>query len=209
MTAPTVPTHQEVTDDASSGYFSGRGPGWVLLVAGSVGLVAAFVLAVEKFRLLANPLYTPSCTVNATFSCGPVMSSAAAEAFGFPNPLLGIAGFAVVTTTGTVLAAGSALPRWYWVGLQAASTAGLVFVGWLAYQSVVVIEAFCPYCLVVWGCTLTIVWYVTLRNLVALRSRLPGRTAAAVEWAARFHSSLLAGGLLGLAVGIGVTAWSG
>ncbi len=206
MIAPTLPASRDAGVEPTAG-LSDRGLGRVLLAAGGLGLVAAFVLAVEKFLLLTNPLYTPSCTVNATFSCGAVMSSPAAEAFGFPNPLLGIAGFAVVTTTGVVLAAGSALPQWYWAGLQAGATAGLVFVGWLAYQSVAVIGAFCPYCLVVWACTLTAFWYVTLHNLATVGPRLSGRARAMVDFVTRFHSSLLAGVLLALALGVGVTAW--
>ena len=69
---------------------------WVLLVCGSVGLSAAFVLLVEKIRLVADPSYVPSCSISPLLSCGSVMSTPQAELFGFPNPILGVAGFAAL-----------------------------------------------------------------------------------------------------------------
>lgn len=138
---------------------------WLLLVGGAIGLLAAFVLAVEKFAVLADPSYTPSCSINPVLSCGSVMTTPQAELFGFPNPLLGIAGFSVVTATGAALLAGARLHRWYWLGLQAGATLGAVFVHWLIFQSLYRIGALCPYCMVVWAVTIPIFWYVTLHNL--------------------------------------------
>lgn len=187
-----------------------RGVGVVLLAAGLVGLAAAFVLAVEKFRLLTDPFYVPSCTVNATLSCGPVMTSPQAEVFGFPNPLLGIAGFAALTATGAALVGGAELARWYWAGLQVGVSAGLAFVAWLAFQSVFVIGALCPYCIAVWAATITAFWYVTLCNLRhGLQPRLTGWAGALIGTAARYHSSLLALLLVGLAaLVVGGTLWA-
>lgn len=191
------------------GLLTVRGVGVTLLAAGLVGLAAAFVLAVEKFLLLTEPFYVPSCTINATMSCGPVMTSPQAEVFGFPNPLLGIAGFAVLTATGAALAGGAELARWYWAGLQAGVSAGLAFVAWLVFQSVFVIGALCPYCLAVWAATITAFWYVTLCNLRhGLQPRLTGRTGVLIGTAARYHSSLLVLLLVGLAALVaGGTLW--
>ncbi|MEV4898106.1 vitamin K epoxide reductase family protein [Nonomuraea sp. NPDC055795] len=138
---------------------------YLLLIGGGIGLVAAFVLAVEKIALLKNPEYVPSCSINPVLSCGSIMSTPQAELFGFPNPLLGVAGFAIVTTTGAALLAGAVPKRWFWAGLQIGVTAGVVFVHWLIYQSLYVIGALCPYCMVVWVVTIPIFLYVTLRNL--------------------------------------------
>lgn len=170
--------------------------GLLLLVAGLVGFAAAFVLTVEKFLLLTNPFYVPSCTVNATVSCGPVMSSPQAELFGFPNPLLGIAGFAVVAATGAALLAGGRLAGWYWAGLQVGISLAVMFVAWLISQSLFVIGALCPYCMIVWAVTLTAFWYVTLRNLAARREP---RTGGLLEFALRYHSTLLVLGLAAVA----------
>ena len=46
---------------------------WVL-IAGVVGLTAAVTLTIEKIKLLENPAYVPSCSINPVLSCGSVMS---------------------------------------------------------------------------------------------------------------------------------------
>ncbi|WP_329791804.1 vitamin K epoxide reductase family protein [Lentzea sp. DG1S-22] len=138
---------------------------WVLAVGGAVGFVASLVLTIEKIALLKNPFYVPTCSINPVLSCGSIMKTAQAELFGFPNPLLGIAGFAVVTTLGVLLLAGVELPSWVWIGLQVGATAGVAFVHWLIVESLYVIGALCPYCMVVWVVTIPIFWYTTLRNI--------------------------------------------
>ena len=130
-----------------------RGVAVSMLVAGITGLVAAAVLLVEKIALLQNPFYVPSCSINAVVSCGTIMTSAQAEVFGFPNPVLGVSTFPVVATAGVVLLAGARARPWAWWGLLAGCVAGLVFVHWLIVQSVFVIGALCPYCMVAWVCT--------------------------------------------------------
>lgn len=141
-----------------------RALAWLLLVGGAVGFAAAFVLAVERGALLADPGYTPSCSLNPVLSCGSVMQTEQAAVFGFPNPLLGVAAFPVVAATGAALLGGARMARWYWLGLQAGVTFGVVFVGWLIFQSLYRIGALCPYCMVVWAVMLPLFWYVTLRN---------------------------------------------
>lgn len=144
-----------------------RALAWLLVLGGLVGLTAAFVLMVEKVELLQDPSYIPTCSLNPVLSCGSVMSTDQAELFGFPNPLLGIAGFSVVAATGATVLAGARLARWYWLGLQVGVTAAMVFVGWLIFQSLYRIGALCPYCMVVWAVTLPLFWFVTLRNASA------------------------------------------
>ncbi|PRY59294.1 putative membrane protein [Knoellia remsis] len=165
-----------VPEPASSGTAAGTVPGqrllgWVLTVCGSVGLVAAFVLMVEKLRLLTNPFYVPSCSLSEAVNCTAVMQSDQATVFGFPNPLLGLAGFAVVVTVGVVLltGAGRELPGWFWLGLQAGVTFGVVFVTWLMTQTLFSIRAICPYCVVVWVVTIIAFCFVTAANAVAGR----------------------------------------
>jgi uncharacterized membrane protein len=154
---------------------AGRGLSTLLAIAGAVGFVAAFVLAVERIALLEDPDYVPTCSFNPILSCGSVMQTWQAEAFGFPNPLIGIAAFAVVTTVGVVLLTGASLPRWFWLGLDAGALFGVVFVHWLIVQSLYSIGALCPYCMVVWVVTIPIFWYVTVHNLQA--GHLPAPTS--------------------------------
>lgn len=180
-------TTQHDTDDAELGEDLDVVPGtdyagffdrtlrWLLPLTGVVGLVAAFTLTVEKIALVADPSYVPTCSISPVLSCGSIMSTEQAELFGFPNPLIGLVAFSVLITSGVVLATGARLPRWYWLGLQAGATLGLVFVAWLVAESLYDIDALCPYCMVVWAVVIPAFWYVTLANLTSGRF---GRRAA-------------------------------
>src|SRR5215204_2313253 len=168
---------------------AGRGLALLLTIGGAVGFLAALVLAVERIELLKDPSYVPSCSFNPVLSCGSVMQTWQAEAFGFANPLIGIAAFAAVTTIGAVLLGGAMLPRWFWLGLQVGVVFGVGFVHWLIYQSLYAIGALCPYCMVVWVVTIPIFWYVTVHNLQV--GHFPG-PAAVRRFAVRNRALVLA-----------------
>lgn len=141
---------------------------WVLIV-GAAGLAASLMLTAEKIKMLINPGYRPSCSINPVLSCGSVMAAAQEHAFGFANTLIGIVGFTVVVVTGVLAVAGVQLPQWYWVGLAAATVLGVVFIHWLIFQSLYRIGALCPYCMVVWAITIPLAVVATsiaLRPLV-------------------------------------------
>ncbi|WP_205856507.1 vitamin K epoxide reductase family protein, partial [Phytoactinopolyspora endophytica] len=124
--------------------------GWLLLIGGAIGLAGSATLAIERILLLQDPGHTPSCSFNPIVTCGAVMESWQGELFGFPNPFIGVAAFPVVMTFGVMLLAGLRPPRWMWLGLWAGTVLGAAFVTWLFTQSVYVIGALCPYCMVVW-----------------------------------------------------------
>lgn len=170
-----------------------RATGPVLLVSGLIGAVAALVLLVEKLALLTNPDYLPSCSLDEVLSCGSIMRTAQSEVLGFPNPVIGVATFPVVAAIGALLLARTPLPAWCWLALQAGATAGVAFVGWLITQSVAVIGALCPYCMVVWAMTIAIFWFVTAENLVRghLEAGPPGRLVAAHPGAASVVTALV------------------
>ena len=85
-------------------------PDVVVVGAGPNGLAAAITLTIEKIEILINPDYVPSCSINPVLSCGSVMITPQAEAFGFPNPLIGIVSFTVVMVTGVLALGRVALP---------------------------------------------------------------------------------------------------
>ncbi|GAA0433785.1 membrane protein [Acrocarpospora corrugata] len=165
-TAELSPAGDEETDGRP---FPGALP-WLLLVGGLVGFAAAFTLTVEKIALLKNPDYVPSCSINPVLSCGSVMKTPQAEVFGFPNPLIGMAAFAVVAAIGAAMLAGAEFRPWFWAGLQAGVTFGVLFVHWLVWQSLYAIGALCPYCMVVWAVTIPLFAYVTTVNLRRTRA---------------------------------------
>ena len=160
---------------------------WVLL-AGITGLVAAATLTVEKIHLLQDPSYVPSCSLNPVLSCGSVMVTPQAALFGFPNPLIGIAGFAVVVVTGVLAVSKVRLPHWYWVGMAIGTALGVVFVHWLIFQSLYRIGALCPYCMVVWAVMIplfTVVVPIALRPAggnVVLRTLYQWRWSIVALW---------------------------
>ncbi|SDT08990.1 Uncharacterized membrane protein [Friedmanniella luteola] len=171
-------------DAATAADGGGRPPGapWlgvVLGVAGALGLLAALALTVDRFRLLADPDATLACDLSPFVACGPVMTSRAGALLGFPNPLLGLAGFPVLLVTGALLLGRTALPRWYWRGLQAGVLLAAALITWLQTQSLYVIGALCLWCLLVWTVTIPAVVGVTLHNAAAghlgVRLTGPGR----------------------------------
>lgn len=135
--------------------------GWLLTTGGAVGLLAAFILSVERIVLLKEPSKALSCDFNPLVSCGQVMESWQGELFGFSNPFIGVAAFPIVVTLGVVLLSGGSLARWVWNGLWLGTLAGAVFITWLFTQSVYVIGVLCPYCMVVWAVTIPIFVYTT------------------------------------------------
>lgn len=148
-----------------------RDPRWMMLVGGAVGLAAAIILTIDKVKFLtaeaAGESTALNCDLNAFVSCGGVINTDQASAFGFPNPIIGIVGFTVVLTLGVLLAAGVRLPSWVWGGLQVGVLFGIAFVTWLQYQSIYEIQKLCPWCMVVWSMMIPLFVLVTARNLRA------------------------------------------
>jgi uncharacterized membrane protein len=179
-----------------------RGLAWLYVVGGLFGFAGAFALTLEKLEKLANPAYVPTCSINPIISCGTVMDSPQAAAFGFPNPLLGVAAFAVVITVGVALLAGFEPPRWFRVGMQLGTTFGVLFVHWLIVASLYSIHALCPYCLVVWAVTIPIFWYTTLDTLSSYDATRPAGAALA-----KLHSAILAAWYVVIVVLILVEFW--
>jgi uncharacterized membrane protein len=128
---------------------------WWVLIAGVIGLLASMTLTVEKIKILLNSSYVPSCNINPVVSCGSVMVTQA-SVLGFLNSLLGLVGFTVVVVTGVLAVTKVSLPQWYWVGLTVGVLVGAAFVHWVIFQSLYRIGALCPYCMVVWAVTISL-----------------------------------------------------
>lgn len=167
-------------EDPSEAASASRSTALVLLLAGLAGAGAALALLLDKLALLVDPTYVPSCSIDAVLSCGSIMKAPQSEVFGFPNPIIGLATFPVVAAVGAFALSRTRLPGWCWSALQLGAVAGLGFVAWLIAQSVVVIGALCPWCMLVWTVTITVFWYVTAHNLAhgRLEAGSPGRLVA-------------------------------
>ncbi len=165
---------------------------FILIIVGLVGVYCSFVLSQDKIHLLENPAFVPGCNLDPILSCGSVIITKQATAFGFPNPFIGLAAFPVLATVGLAMLAGARLKRWFWLSLEAAMLAGLAFAYWLLFQSIYRIHALCPYCLVVDVVIITGAWYVTLYNIDKKHIKLPaGKPQKVYDWIRRRHLDIL------------------
>lgn len=165
------PADQRVVDApaaeaAMPGFARDRVFGWILAVTGFVSWIAACTLTLERLEIYKDPDYVTSCDISPWVSCGTVMQTHQAELFGFPNPFIGVAGFAVVLAIGVTLIAGARMPRWYFIGLQTGITLAMVMICWLWFQALYVIHVLCPYCIVVWAMMIVLLVYTTARNII-------------------------------------------
>jgi uncharacterized membrane protein len=138
---------------------------WLLVIGGTIGFLASFILSIDKFKLLENPHFHPLCSINPVISCLSVMSTPQAAAFGFPNMFLGIAGFAMVVTVGMAMLAGGTFKPWFWRLFNLGPLFGVGFIHWLFFESVYRINALCIYCMIVWSMIIPLFLYATLYNL--------------------------------------------
>lgn len=126
--------------------------GWLfgtMLLSSCLSLTASFVLSVDAIALARNPGTQLSCNINAVISCGTVGSSWQSHVFGFPNAFLGLMAEPVVIVIAVASLGGVRFPRWFMLSAQVVYTLGLVFAYWLFSQSMFVIGALCPWCLLV------------------------------------------------------------
>ncbi len=138
---------------------------WVLTLSGSVGFIAALMLAVEQIEHLKHPGEALACDINPLIGCGSILDTWQGHVFGIPNELIGIAAGSVLITLGVLLLAGVKFPRWIWRGLQVGVLAGVAFVLWFLYESLFVLNHLCPYCMATWGAIIPIAWYVSVYNI--------------------------------------------
>lgn len=173
---------------------------YILIIVGVVGYVCAFIIMFDKVKLADNPNYIPSCNLNPIISCGSVMQSKQAHAFGFPNPFLGLGGFPIIATVGAAMLAGAKFKRWFWLSVNAGLLFAVSFCHWLFFESVYRIHALCPWCMAVWTVSIAGFWYVTLYNIDQGNIRLPaGKTKRFYGWIRRHHLDILIAWLLVIA----------
>ncbi|MEU0665412.1 vitamin K epoxide reductase family protein [Streptomyces lavendulocolor] len=179
----------------------------LLIITGAAGLLAAWVITFDKFKLLeakaAGTTFTPGCSFNPVVSCGGVMESKQATVFGFPNPMLGLVAYGIVICVGVSLLTGARFPRWYWLTFNAGCLFGVAFVTWLMYQSLYNIGALCLWCTLAWVATLFMFWYVTGHNV---RHGFLPAPAGVKALAAEFHWAVpvLHTGVIGMLI---LTRW--
>jgi uncharacterized membrane protein len=164
----------------TEGIGAGRAFAWLLVICGALGLLASWVITIDKFKLLEDPNFTPGCSLNPIISCGNIMKSEQAAAFGFPNPMIGMAAYPVVIAVGMAVIAGARYKRWFWLGLQAGTVFGVGFITWLQYQSLYNIRSLCLWCCLAWAVTILLFWYTAVHNMKHGIIRVPAKVRSAV-----------------------------
>jgi uncharacterized membrane protein len=134
----------------------------IFIVAGSIGWFASVALLVERVQSLKNPSKALSCDISPFVSCGPLFDRWQASLLGFPNAILGVAGFVIPIVIGVGIFAGANFRAWFWRCVVAGMAVAWFFVTWLFTQSVYDIGVLCPYCLVVWLSTIPMWWTVLI-----------------------------------------------
>ncbi|MFJ2822014.1 vitamin K epoxide reductase family protein [Streptomyces toxytricini] len=141
---------------------AGRGFAWLLVAA---GFPASFALTPDKFALLRDPDFAPSCNLSPGASCADVMSSAQASVLGFPDSLTGPAAYAAVVAIGCGLLACAHHRPWFRAGPDVATLLGAGFCMRLMSQALYATGALCPRCCPAWAATIALFRYTTVHTL--------------------------------------------
>jgi uncharacterized membrane protein len=165
----------------------------ILIVGGIVGVFASLMITIEKFDLIQNPSASFICDLNPVISCGSVMESKQASAFGFMNTYIGLLGFPILVTIGVAMLAGARFRRWFWLGTVGGLGLGVLFAYWLLFESIYRINALCPYCLSVDVALTTVFWYVLLYVVGNGYLRFGQKTRRVAAFARKHHLDILIG----------------
>ncbi len=195
MTTASAPAEPEVWDPAQ------RPGGWrnsrtfiftEMLVFAIASLLAAWVLSYDAILLAKNPGDALSCDINPLISCSKVAISQQAQVFGFPNAFFGMVAEPVVMTIAVASLARTVFPRWFMFTANAVYLLGVIFALWLLSQSLFVIHALCPWCLVVTFSTTLVFtsmlqWNI-LENNLYLKPSAQAKAIAFVRSGAFFYA---------------------
>ncbi|MDL9979601.1 vitamin K epoxide reductase family protein [Microbacterium candidum] len=144
----------------------------LLIIGGALGLLAAFNLTMDEIALLKTPDAALTCNINGLLNCGKNIDSPQGSTFGFPNPILGLMMFPAPVVVGFALLARAKFAAWFWWIFNAGMLFAIVFIYWLAFQSIFVIGTLCPWCALVYLVVIPMFLGVTVRNF---RAGLAGR----------------------------------
>lgn len=125
-----------------------------VLVFSLLMLLGSFVITFDSFKIASNPNALLNCDFSSNISCSSVAKSPQAEVFGFPNSFLGLMFSPVLVLLAVLYLSGSKIKNWVMLVVEFLSLFSLFFALWLFFQSAFVINALCPWCLLVLGSTI-------------------------------------------------------
>ncbi|MEO5950436.1 MAG: vitamin K epoxide reductase family protein [Candidatus Saccharimonadales bacterium] len=172
-----------------------------MLVGAILSLIAAFVLSVESFQLAKNPNTLLSCSINIIVNCATVAKHPSAQLLGFPNSFLGMVAEPIVITVAIAGLAGVKFPRAFMFAAQIGYSLGLIFAYYLFYVSFVIIQALCPWCLLVTLTTTLVFFAITRYNIREDNLYLPKNISESLQrWVKKDYDKLLLASLIVLVI---------
>lgn len=145
-----------------------------VIVAAIFALIGSFVLSYEAIELARDATTKLPCNLNAVVSCGAVAQHESSRLLGFPNSFIGMVTIPIILTIAVALLAGVKFPKWFMRATQVGVVGGVLFAAWMFAMSYFVIQALCPWCLLVDIAMLVIAWgiarYTIRTNIVQNRT---------------------------------------
>jgi uncharacterized membrane protein len=184
-TLPTTPAAGVLTDaptpEAVRHSGSGLGRLWWLaaVFASLVGIGSTIAQIVERIHLAENPSKPLFCDINATLSCGNVLTAWQSSALGIPNATVGLAVFALALGVTGAAALGTRHAHAALWTMQGVITFMLGFLLWFLMQTTFVIGAVCVYCIAI-GLSVVVINMVMLRGLYSAGALQGGRVRNAL-----------------------------
>ncbi len=137
----------------------------IILITACLSLYAAFVLSNEAVLLAKNPDIKLGCSLNVFINCATVATSKYATLFGFPNSFMGLIGETVFVVIAVAWLMGAQFTKKFWFGVQIMAIGALMFALMLFYISSFLIEAICPWCMLVLFSTIVMFFAITRYNI--------------------------------------------
>ncbi|MEP6710715.1 MAG: vitamin K epoxide reductase family protein [Candidatus Saccharibacteria bacterium] len=172
-----------------------------MLVGAALSLIAAFVLSLDALELLRNPGAVLSCSVNIIINCATVAKHPTAMLFGFPNSFLGLMTEPIVITVALAGLSGVVFPRKFMFIAQIGYSLGFIFAWYLFAISFFVIQALCPWCLLVTLTTTFVLFAITRYNIREGNLYLPKKASKlARSWIEKDYDKLLLASIVVIAI---------
>jgi uncharacterized membrane protein len=185
-----------------------------MLVSSILSLFASLVLSIDAVKLAAQPAGQLSCNINSVLSCGTVAKAWQSQLFGFPNSFIGLMTEPVVITVAIAGLGLVTFPRWFMRVAHVVYGFGLIFALWLLSQSYFVINALCPWCLLVTFSTITVFSTITrvslLENIWSFAPERQERIVAFLErgWGRVIYTGAYASIIIAIFLKYGSTLFS-
>lgn len=179
----------------------------VLIIGGLLGLLASFVLTLDKIRVSADATFSPDCNLNPVLSCVSVMQSPQSELFGFPNQMIGIAAFSVLIAFGVLMRLTKGFDRIVWRLLALGGGLGFLLILWMIGQSLFILGALCLWCMLTWVVVSAIAWYSLVYNLKFEHIKLPQKLQSLKAFILQNHLGILVAWYLLIIFGITYKFW--